>query len=75
MATTLSWNHNEENPLAGLGVNANVKRFVADLEANPKFLEELVEKYFLKNQHKLTMTMDPKGIFFSSFIETYGLLG
>ena len=71
MAATLNWNHNEENPLASLGVNANVKRFVKDLENDPKFLEGLVQKHFLDNQHKLVITMTPKGkaeTFFSTLL-------
>ena len=60
MSTTVAWNHNEENPLMGLRINENIKRFKEDMAANPKFLEEKVTQYFLTNGHMLLMTMSPE---------------
>ncbi|XP_071792109.1 presequence protease, mitochondrial-like [Asterias amurensis] len=54
-----SWNH--DTSLADmLRVNENVERFQKCLADNPRFLQDKVEEYFLKNDHKLTLMMTPK---------------
>ena len=54
-----SWNH--DTCLADmLRVNENVERFQKCLADNPRFLQDKVEEHFLKNDHKLTLTMTPK---------------
>ncbi|XP_033114780.1 presequence protease, mitochondrial-like [Anneissia japonica] len=59
MALLSCWNH-EADPTDHLKINDMVTSFKHCLENNPKWLEEKVEEYFLKNQHRLTLVMKPK---------------
>ncbi|XP_077997205.1 presequence protease, mitochondrial-like [Glandiceps talaboti] len=53
-----SWNH-DADPIEQLQINQNVDKFKKSLEENPRFLQDLIVKYFKNNLHKLTLTMSP----------------
>ncbi len=61
LALTPGWNHDDgrDGPLRLLRVQENVDRFKEDLAANPRFLQEKVEQYFVENTHKLVLVMSP----------------
>ncbi|CAF0838838.1 unnamed protein product [Adineta steineri] len=52
-----SWIH-DTDPIDGLQVTKYLERFNKEIKTNPRLLQETVEKYFLKNNHKLIATMN-----------------
>ncbi|KAL7305519.1 hypothetical protein TKK_0002255 [Trichogramma kaykai] len=52
------WNH-DGDIIDSLKVNEAIKTFRETIEKDPKYLVSLVEKYLLKNNHKLVLTMSP----------------
>lgn len=52
------WNH-DGDIVQSLRINDALESFKTQLAENPRYLQEMVEKYFLKNNHKLTLTMSP----------------
>ena len=60
MGLTPLWNHNDALcPLENMEINAKVEKFRKSMESDPKYLEKMVEKFFVNNSHKLTMSMSP----------------
>ncbi|CAF0727818.1 unnamed protein product [Didymodactylos carnosus] len=53
-----SWIH-EADPVESLKSTKFLDRFNKEIKKNPKLLQEMVEKYFLNNQHKLIAIMNP----------------
>ena len=53
-----SCNH-DGDPFQALRLDEKVARFKSLREQNPKFLQEVVAKYFVDNPHRLTLTMTP----------------
>ena len=62
MSLTSGWNH-VSDPLLLLQINPILDRFKADLENGDQFLRRKIRQYFLENNHRLTLTMSPKGDF------------
>ncbi|XP_043470715.1 presequence protease, mitochondrial [Leptopilina heterotoma] len=52
------WNH-DGDIIQSLRINDALERFKLNFAENPRYLQELVEKYFFKNTHRLTLTMSP----------------
>lgn len=52
------WNH-EGDVIQSLRINEALSNFKNELSCNPKYLQGLMEKYFLNNTHRLTLTMSP----------------
>ena len=52
------WNHGGD-VIQSLRINEALETFKSELSNNPKYLQELTQKYFWKNPHKLTLTMSP----------------
>ena len=52
------WTH-EGNPIEGLRVNEHVNRFREQLKQNPKFLKQKIKEYFVSNNHRLILEMNP----------------
>lgn len=52
------WNH-DGNIIQSVKVNDVVTKFKKELNNNPKFLQEKVEKYFKTNKHRLILSMSP----------------
>ncbi|CAF4421026.1 unnamed protein product, partial [Adineta steineri] len=52
-----SWIH-DTDPVDGLQVTKYLERFNKEIKTNPRLLQDTVEKYFLKNNHKLIATMN-----------------
>lgn len=52
------WTH-DGDPLLLIQVNRQVEWFKDQLKKNPKYLQEMVRKYFKENSHKLTLVMSP----------------
>ncbi|CAG9855982.1 unnamed protein product [Phyllotreta striolata] len=50
------WNHSD-NVLNQLRVNELIGRLRSDLQEDPRFLQNLVEKFLKRNKHRLTLTM------------------
>lgn len=50
------WNHTE-NILGHLHANKLIEKLKSDLNKDPNFLQNLVQKYFKENNHKLILTM------------------
>lgn len=61
------WNHNGPI-LESLKVNSLLSRLKTDL-MNPTYVKNVIEKYFIKNNHKLVMTMKPDPKFDDIFNE------
>jgi len=55
---TSLWNHNGDL-IQSLRINDAVQRFITRMKRDPKYLQKLIEIYFSKNNHKLTVTMLP----------------
>nr|XP_023024278.1 presequence protease, mitochondrial [Leptinotarsa decemlineata]XP_023024279.1 presequence protease, mitochondrial [Leptinotarsa decemlineata]XP_023024280.1 presequence protease, mitochondrial [Leptinotarsa decemlineata]XP_023024281.1 presequence protease, mitochondrial [Leptinotarsa decemlineata]XP_023024283.1 presequence protease, mitochondrial [Leptinotarsa decemlineata] len=53
---TPTWNHSED-VLACLEAAKLMEKLRSDIKNNPKYLQEVVRKYFKDNTHKLTLTM------------------
>lgn len=51
-----TWNHTE-NIIPALQVNNVLDKLKLELKNNPKYLQEIVKKYFKENNHKLILTM------------------
>ncbi|XP_063700443.1 presequence protease, mitochondrial [Culicoides brevitarsis] len=57
---TALWNHGTGSDLiSSMEVANTIARFRKNLAEDPKYLEKKVEQYFIKNKHKLTLTMSP----------------
>lgn len=56
---TSIWNH-DGDLIESMKINKSIKSLTEKIENNPKYLNNLVEKYFLKNTHKLVLTMSPE---------------
>jgi hypothetical protein len=52
------WIH-DGNPAEQLQINKHVNWFKQQLDANPKYLQDLVVRYFKNNQHRLLLIMSP----------------
>lgn len=52
------WTH-DGDPILLLQVNRQVEQFKEQLKKNPKYLQDIVKKYFKENAHKLTLVMSP----------------
>ena len=52
------WNH-DGDIIQSLRINEALGTFKNELSSNPRYLQELVEKYFWNNPHRLTLTMSP----------------
>lgn len=50
------WTH-DGDPMLLLQVNRQVEQFKEQLKANPKYLQDIVKKYFKENAHRLTLVM------------------
>uniref|UniRef100_A0A2P2HYL1 Presequence protease, mitochondrial n=3 Tax=Hirondellea gigas TaxID=1518452 RepID=A0A2P2HYL1_9CRUS len=53
------WNQ-DGNPIESLKVNESVDKLKKSLKDNPKFFQDKINQYFVKNKHKYTLTMSPK---------------
>ncbi|VEN58844.1 unnamed protein product [Callosobruchus maculatus] len=53
---TPSWNHTE-NIVGALKITDMIDRLKMQLKSEPKYLQQLVEKYFKNNTHKLVLSM------------------
>ncbi|XP_011297414.1 presequence protease, mitochondrial [Fopius arisanus] len=53
------WNH-EGDIVESLRINKSLKKFKDKLQQDPKYLTNLAEKYLLKNNHRLILTMSPE---------------
>lgn len=56
------WNH-DGDVVKYMRINESIAKFRKNLESNPRYLEELVEKYLINNNHKLIATMSPDANF------------
>lgn len=56
------WNH-DGNILDSMCVSEKIDEFKKKLSNQPKYLQSLVDKYLLNNNHKLVMTMSPENNF------------
>ncbi|CAF2720810.1 unnamed protein product [Rotaria sp. Silwood2] len=52
-----SWIH-DTNPIDSLQITKYIEKFNNEIKKNPQLLQDVVEKYFLKNNHKLIATMN-----------------
>jgi hypothetical protein len=52
------WNHNPD-PIDGLKFDALAERLRKDMQANPRYFNELTAKYFVYNPHRIVVTMQP----------------
>ncbi|CAF0806826.1 unnamed protein product [Rotaria sp. Silwood1] len=52
-----SWIH-DTDPIDSLQVTKYLEKFNNEIKKNPQLLQDIVEKYFLKNNHKLIATMN-----------------
>lgn len=52
------WNH-QEDPLDCLQINALLDKFRQAYSRNPNIFQDLIQKYFLKNPHKVTAVLTP----------------
>ncbi|KAL3286429.1 hypothetical protein HHI36_000937 [Cryptolaemus montrouzieri] len=57
-ALTPIWNHDGQI-LKSLQVNDMIGKLQQNMKNNPKYLQEIVKKYFKDNKHRLTITMSP----------------
>lgn len=53
-----SWLH-QENPIHPLAFEAPLSAIKAELEKNNRYFESLIEEYFLKNPHRVTVLLKP----------------
>ncbi len=53
------WLH-DYDPFQYLGYEKPLQFVREELEKNPKFFEELIDKYLLQNEHRVTVTMQPQ---------------
>ncbi|XP_063985338.1 presequence protease, mitochondrial [Diachasmimorpha longicaudata] len=53
------WNH-DGDIVESLRLNTSLARFKEKLQQDPNYLTKLVEKYLLKNTHRLVLTMSPE---------------
>lgn len=53
------WNH-DGDIVQMLNIGKRLEEFKSNLEAQPTMLTDRVRKYFLENQHHLTLVMTPK---------------
>ncbi|XP_067002976.2 presequence protease, mitochondrial isoform X1 [Anabrus simplex] len=53
------WNH-DGDIIQALHANNQVSQLRRNMKENPKYLQQLVEKYFKGNPHKLTLSMSPE---------------
>lgn len=65
-ALNSTWNH-DGDVVEAMSVNRNVDRFKQDLQNNPKFLQEKIEKYLIQNKHSLTLSMKPNPTYTDEF--------
>jgi len=56
------WNH-DGNILDSMCVSEKIDEFKKKLSNHPNYLQSLVDKYLLNNNHKLVMTMSPENNF------------
>ena len=49
----------DADPLAPLAFEAPIAQLKADLAANPRFFETMIERFFLKNPHRVTLILEP----------------
>ncbi|RWS26152.1 Presequence protease-like protein [Leptotrombidium deliense] len=56
------WNH-DGDPIASLQINKHMQQFREDLKNDSRFLQKKVEQYFLKNNHRLYLSMSPSADF------------
>jgi len=56
------WNH-DGNVLDSMCVSEKIDEFKKKLSNQPNYLQSLVDKYLLNNNHKLVMTMSPENNF------------
>ncbi|XP_026813884.1 presequence protease, mitochondrial [Rhopalosiphum maidis] len=56
------WNH-DGNILDSMCVSEKIDEFKKKLSNHPNYLQSLVDKYLLNNNHKLVMTMSPENSF------------
>ncbi|KAF2361248.1 Peptidase M16C associated [Trinorchestia longiramus] len=52
------WNQ-DGDPVKSLAINQAIDDFKKSLEENPRYLQEKVNQYFIKNKHKYTLHMSP----------------
>ncbi|CAF0860772.1 unnamed protein product [Rotaria sordida] len=52
-----SWIH-DTDPIDSLQITKYLEKFNDEMTKNPRLLQDIVEKYFLKNNHKLIATMN-----------------
>lgn len=52
------WNH-DGDPVEYMKINGQILRFKDNLRRDDKFWAKLIEKYFIKNTHKLILNMRP----------------
>ncbi|XP_037946631.1 presequence protease, mitochondrial [Teleopsis dalmanni] len=64
--TTPLWNH-EGDVVQNLRVSNMIANFRNNLKCDPKFLQRKIEQYFIKNTHKLTLTMSPDETYEENF--------
>lgn len=53
---TPAWNHTE-NIISALEVNKLLDKLKTEIKNNPRYLQEMVKKYFKDNTHRLILTM------------------
>lgn len=58
MSLTPLWNL-DGDPVDALQINSKIARFRKCIEENPRFLQDKIKVYFIKNTHKYIQTMSP----------------
>jgi Zn-dependent M16 (insulinase) family peptidase len=60
------WNH-DGDAMEALQLNKNIQRFRDELVKNPRFLSDKIDQYFIRNTHRLKLTMRPKDDYVDEF--------
>ena len=61
-------NHNGD-VIEAVNLTQQIEKLKENIKANPKYLQEKVQKYFKDNQHKLVLTMSPDDQYEQKFVE------